>query len=254
MENLILAATPGEITAAGAWGHGLAHLSYRVGEGPHLFRANFPVAPRGGLMVIDDSHFRGGGEAETFCNEILRECAARKFHGVVCRFLSRPHAALTGAVSRLGELCHERGMALYVTEGYGGASHHARVILSTALSGGSLKERLDEAVSRFGSGRVCIWAERTAEDFLLPSPGGAGAPLTTEELQRRREETGAAVFFSPELCAHYFTYMAGEKGHFVLFDDAGSIRKKIHVAREAGIDTAFLPYGPLSDIMGELLG
>ena len=31
MENVILAATPGEITAAGAWGHGLAHLSYRVG-------------------------------------------------------------------------------------------------------------------------------------------------------------------------------------------------------------------------------
>ena len=205
-------------------------------------------------MVIDDSHFRGGGEAETFCHEVLRECAARKFHGVVCRFLARPHAVLSGAVSRRGALCRDRGMALYVTETYGGASPHARVMLSTALSGGSLKERLEEGVSHFGPHRVCIWVDRTAEDFLLPSPGGAGAPLTTDELQRRREESGAAVFFSPELCAHYFTYMAGEKGHFVLFDDAGSIRKKLRVAAEAGIDTAFLPYGPLADILGELLG
>ena len=47
--------------------------------------------------------------------------------------------------------------------------------------------------------------------------------------------------------------MAGEKGHFVLFDDAGSIRKKLRLAGEVGIDTAFLPYGPLSDIMGEIL-
>ena len=204
-------------------------------------------------MVIDDSHFRGGGEAETFCHEVLRECAARKFHGVVCRFLARPHAILTGAVSRLGELCHERGMTLYVTEGYGGASPHARVLLSTALSGGSLRQRLEEGIARFGTGRVCVWVDRTAEDFLLPSPGGAGAPLTLEELGRRREESGAAVFFSPELCAHYFTYMAGEKGHFVLFDDAGSIRKKLRVAAETGVGTAFLPYGPLSDIMGEIV-
>lgn len=251
---MILAATAGEITAAGAWGRPLAHMAYRVGGGPHLFRANFPVAPRGGLMVMDDAHFHEGEEPEPFCNEVLRECAARRFTGVVCRFRGRPHAVLTGAVSRLGEICRDRGLAFYVTEAYGGASAHAKVILSTALSGGSLRGRLEEAVDRFGPRRVCIWVERAAEDFLLPSPSGSGAPLTVEELRRRREESGAQVFFSPELCAHYFTYMSGEKGHFVLFDDAGSIRKKLRVAGEAGVDTAFLPYSQLGDLVGELLG
>ena len=45
MEKLFLAAKPGEINAAGGWGWPLAHLAYRVGGGPHLFRANGPVTP-----------------------------------------------------------------------------------------------------------------------------------------------------------------------------------------------------------------
>lgn len=205
-------------------------------------------------MVIDDAGFSGGGEAEGFCNEVLRECAARKFSGVVCRFLGRPAPVLSEAVGRLGELCRGRGLELFVSEAYGAAAPTARVLLSTALSGGSLQGRLEAAGEAFGSSRPAVWIERTAEDFLLPSPGGAGAPLTVEELERRRSEYGADVFFSGELCAHYFTYMAGEKGHFVLFDDAGSIRKKLRLAAGLGVRTAFLPWETTGDLLGELMG
>lgn len=254
MERLILAAKPGEVTSAGAWGQPLAHLAYRVGGGPHLFRANGPVTPQGGMMVIDDSGFSGGGEPEGFCNEVLRECAARRFTGVVCRFLARPAPVLTQAVGKLGELCRGRGLEFMVSEPYGSAVPGAGVLISTALSGGSLQGRLEAAGESFGPGRLAVWVERTAEDFLLPSPGGAGAPLSVEELERRRAEHGSDVFFSGELCAHYFTYRAGEKGHFVLFDDAGSIRKKLRLAAGLGIKTAFLPYEATGDLMGELLG
>ena len=252
--ELIIAAKPGEVTSAGAWGRPLAHLAYRVGGGPHLFRANGPVTPQGGLMVIDDAGFSGGGEAEGFCNEVLRECAARKFTGVVCRFQGRPAPVLGEAAGRLGELCRGRGLRLFVSEPYGSAAPNAGVLLSTALSGGSLQGRLEAAGETFGPGRLAIWIERTAEDFLLPSPSGAGAPLTVEELERRRSEYGADVFFSGELCAHYFTYMAGEKGHFVLFDDAGSIRKKLRLAEGLGVRTALLPWETTGDLLGELLG
>lgn len=254
MERLILAAKPGEVTSAGAWKLPLAHVAYRVGGGPHLFRANGPVTPQGGMMVMDDGGFSGGGEAEGFCNEVLRECAARKFTGVVCRFRERPAPVLSEAAQRLGELCRGRGLSCYVTEAYGAAAPAAGVVVSTALSGGSLQGRLEEARERFGPGRLAVWCDRAAEDFLLPSPNGAGAPLTVEELRRRREERGAEVFFSAELCAHYFTYMAGEKGHFVLFDDAGSIRKKLRLAAGLGVRTAFLPYETTADLLGELLG
>lgn len=252
-ERIVIAAKPGEITSAGSWEKPIAHLAYRVGGGPHLFRANGPVTPQGGFMVIDDTGFSGGGEAEGFCNEVLRECAARKFTGVVCRFQGRPAPVLTQAVEKLGELCRSRALECFVSEPYGSAAPSAGVLISTALSGGSLRGRLESAGDTFGLRRLALWVERTAEDFPLPSPSGTGAPLTVEELERRREEYGADIFFSGELCAHYFTYMAGEKGHFVLFDDAGSIRKKLRLGASLGIQTAFLPYATTQDLLGELL-
>lgn len=252
--ELMIAAKPGEVTSAGVWRRPLAHLAYRVGGGPHLFRANGPVTPQGGMMVMDDAGFSGGGEVGGFCNEVLRECAARRFTGVICRFQQRPVPILAEAVGKLGELCRGRGLALFVSEPYGAAAPTAGVLISTALSGGSLQGRLEAAGESFGPGRLAVWVERTAEDFLLPSPSGTGAPLTVEELERRRSEHGADVFFSPELCAHYFTYMAGEKGHFVLFDDAGSIRKKLGLAERLGVRTALLPFETTGDLLGELLG
>lgn len=252
-QRLILAVPPGSMTAAGRLGLPMAHLCYRVGGGPHLFRSSSPVAPRGGLLVMDAPRFQGGGEVETFCGEVLRECAARKFGGVVCRFDGRVHPQLEEAAGRLGEACAQRGLSCYVSEPYGAAAGRARVLIPTALSGGSLRSRLEEAQGRFGPERVCLWVNRVREDFLLPSPTGSGTPLTGSELEKLREEQERTVFFDHQLCAHYFTYMAGEQGHFVLFDDAGSLGKKLQIGRELGISTAFLPYEETWDILPQLL-
>lgn len=254
-QSLILAVRPGRIhDAGGSKGCGLplAHLAYRVGEGPHLFRANGPVTPHGGLMVMDAPRLDGTGEAEGFCHEVFRECAARKFTGVVCRFEGRVLPVLGEICARLSETCAQRGLFCCVSEPYGEDAPSAKVLLSTAVSGGSLESRLEEAGKRFGP-RLAVWVERSAEDFLLPSPAGAGAPLTWEELERRKSEHSGHVFFSSELCAHYFTYMTGEKAHFVLFDDAGSMRKKLQVAERAGVDTAFLPFDSVGEILREIL-
>ena len=72
-------------------------------------------------------------------------------------------------------------------------------------------------------------------------------------LERLRSERGGSVFFDHDLCAHYFTYMAGGEGHFVLFDDAGSICKKLRLAQELGVESAILPFDQVDDILGELL-
>lgn len=48
------------------------------------------------------------------------------------------------------------------------------------------------------------------------------------------------MFFSPDLCAHYFTYMSRETGaHFILFDDGESLEKKRTLAQELGISRFF---------------
>lgn len=252
--TLILTAPPNQSRAALRFGLPVAHTAYRVGGGPHLFRANMPISVRGGLMALDCVGFDGRGEAGPFCQEVLRECSARGYDGILCDFEGRPIPLLGEIVRTLASLTQKRGWPLYVTEAYGGSADSAKVLISSALSGGSLAQRLTEAVQRYGQDRVALAVERVAEDFYLPSPSGQGQPLSLEELRRLMEERSPSVFFSTELCAHYFTYMSRENGaHFVLFDDAGSIRKKLQVARGLGIRQAVLSYPQVEDLMEDIL-
>ena len=251
--QLILAAPPEDVTAAQAHGLTLAHMAYRVGGGPHLFRSNQPIPARGGLMYIDDGGFDGRGTPDAFCQEVVRECAARGFGGVVCAF-DRKLPLLSAVVEQLGPMLVRQGRSFYVSEPYGRCTATGRVLIPTALSGGSLRQRLGEAAERYGAGRVALAVERTAADFFLPSPDGQGRPLTREELAAKRRALSPSVFFSDELCARYFTYMNRQNGaHFVLFDDAGSIRKKLRLAEVLGIDRALLCYPEVSDLMGDIL-
>lgn len=252
--DLILTAPPADSRAALRFGLPVAHVAYRVGGGPHLFRANMPVSVRGGLMVMDNTGFDGRGECAPFCQEVLRECMARGFDGIICDFEGRPTPLLLQIVRELGAAARKRNWPLYVTEAYGSASDSARVLISSALSGGSLQQRLQEAVEQYGAERVALAVERVAVDFFLPSPTGQGIPLSREELAHRLEERTPSVFFSSELCAHYFTYMSRQNGaHFVLFDDAGSIRKKIQLARRLGIVQAVLAYPQVDDLLEDIL-
>ena len=251
--QLILAAPPEDVTAAQAHGLTLAHMAYRVGGGPHLFRSSQPNPPRGGLMYIDDGGFDGRGTPDAFCQEVVRECAARGFGGVICAF-DRKLPLLSAVVEQLGPMLVRQGRSFYVSEPYGRCTATGRVLIPTALSGGALRQRLGEAAERYGAGRVALAVERTAADFFLPSPDGQGRPLTREELKARLEERSPSVFFSDELCARYFTYMNRQSGaHFVLFDDAGSIRKKLRLAEVLGIDRALLCWPEVSDLMGDIL-
>lgn len=252
--ELILTVPPEGAKPTQANGLTPAHMAYRVGDGPHLFRAALPTASRGGYMVIDDVGFNGLGEATPLCHEILRECTARGFTGVICDFEAKPFQVLVRAVAQLGELLEKRGWPLLVPEAYAHASDKARVLVSSALSGGSLKQKLADAAERYGQPRVVLAVERTALDFYLPSPTGQGAPLTRGELAARMEDLAPSVFFSDELCAHYFTYMSKQNGaHFILFDDAGSIRKKLYIARSLGITAAVLAWPQVDDILEAVL-
>ena len=74
-------------------------------------------------------------------------------------------------------------------------------------------------------------------------------PLTREELRQRLEERAPSVFFSSELCAHYFTYMSRESGaHFVLFDDGATLRRKLEAAQSLDIRTVLAPWPEIADV------
>ncbi|MPM45298.1 hypothetical protein SDC9_91984 [bioreactor metagenome] len=252
--RLILTAPPDSVTAAQGYGLPVAHMAYRLGPGLRLLRAQLPLTARGGLMLIGDEDFDGSGDPALFCQEVIKECAARGFDGVMLD-LERPVSPLLGkVVSELSALLVKRGWPLFVPEEYARFAEKSRVMISSALSGGSLAQRLEEAVRQYGPARIALCVERTAEDFYLPAPEGRGAPLTRENLRRRIAERSPTVFYSKELCARYFTYMSRQSGaHFVMFDDAETMRRKLLLADSLNIRSAILAYPQVDDLLDEIL-
>ena len=88
-DTFIVTVPPQQLRTVQGWNATPAHLAYRVGRGPHLFRAGGPTAPRGGLMVVGDRGFDGMGAVGPFCQEVVRECQARSFSGVILDFEGR---------------------------------------------------------------------------------------------------------------------------------------------------------------------
>lgn len=244
-DTFIITLTPRQLPALRGWQATPAHLAYRLGPGPHLFRAD-NAALKGGLMVVDDRDFDGLGNTGPLCQEILRECQARAFSGCILDFENRL-PPLEQIAEQLDEPFARRGWSLYVPEHYGPRAPHARVMIPSALSGGSLQRRLEEALERFGESRTVLALEKAAEDFFLPSPTGSGQPLTEEQLEELKQRLSPSVFFSGDLCARYFTYMSRENGaHFVLFDDGDTLRRKVEVAHKLGIRAFLAPWSDLA--------
>ena len=253
-QQILLTAPPADCQRAMAYGVPVAHMAYRVGPGGRLYRSNLPLTLRGGLMALDAAGFEGRGDPGQLCREILRECGVRKFDGILCDFDGPAVPFLEQTVRQLGQATHQRGWPLYVTEEYGGASEFSRVLLPTAISGGTLEERLRTALNRYGSGRVTLAAQRAAEDYTLPSAVGQGRPLTRAELADRVTRFSPAVYFDHGLCAHHFTYMDQGVAHFVLFDDSDSLLRKLSLARDLGIERAVFAFPEVEDILPQLLG
>ena len=253
MDSMILTVPPDRLREL----YGLpaipAHLIYRMGKGPHLFRVGTTLPPKGGFMLLDCRRFDGFGSTPPFCQEVIRECVARGFTGIVCDFEGGCLPPLEQIVLELGNQCFRRTWTLIVPEAYGHCSQHTKVMISSALSGGSLFQRLQEAQERFGRDRVVLAVQRVAEDFFLPSPTGGGVPLSQESLQQLIEEKSPSIFFSNELCARYFTYMSPETGaHFVLFDDGSTLKKKIEGAHGLGIHTVLAAWPEVADVSLQL--
>ena len=253
MKELLLALPAGQETQGGAFGLTPAYMAYRVGLGPRLLGARLPDALRGGLMQVDCAGFDGMGDPVGCCRQILGECRRRGYRGIVCDFEGMPSDCLCKMVEILDRNCNAQGWALYVPEGYARCAPNGRVLIPSALTHGTLERRLREAAERYGPHRVVLAVEWVREDFPLPA-GGRGEPLAVDALEGMLQRLEPAVFFDKGLCAHYFTYMAGPKAHFVLFDTPRSIREKLAAADRLGLCAALLPQPEIEPHLEEIFG
>lgn len=221
--------------------------AYRLG--PRLLSAvgNAPV--QGGLMLVGDS--RECGSSDVLARDIMRECLRRKYDGVVLDWYH--NGADRGTLTaRIGQLCAQYGCRLFVPEPYAAYAAHATVLINTAVTNGTLKGYLNDAVRRFGASRIALDLERLRLDFTLPHSSNIRRPLSAPELRRLKE--GKPVYDSQELCTRYFNYRSGNDNHYVLFDDARTLRTKASAAENMGIREGFFMLPEVADIAVELLG
>lgn len=240
----IIAAEPKEIKNASSFRQPLAHIAYKIGRDARLYRAEDAAGIEGGYMIVSSD-----GDVlpdEYTVTEIINECKSRRFKGVFANF---------GPTPLLGELSKalaEQNLRLIVTENLGSEHPYAWVLISSALSGGTLRRRLGEAIGKYGAGRIVLDIERIIREFVPPAYDGEGRIVSKEEFKTLKARYSPTPFFSHELCCNYFIFFEGGRPHIVLYDNLGSIKNKLFTASSLGIDKAMFLYSEIYDLMSNL--
>ena len=191
---------------------------------------------------------------EAVIRDILSLCRQRDFRGVVLDLEGPPTPWSSRLIPRLEQALLKTGRALFLPERYSRYSSGAFLFVSSSLSGGSFLRRMEELSAQYGPDRLVLSLRRTSASFSLPAGSGRGEPLSKETLQGYLNKLEPHVFFSPDLCACYFTYLSRSRGpRFVLFDTADSIRRKRDLAGKAGIRRFFYLYPELEDLFPAIL-
>ncbi len=249
-----------------------AYAAYQIGENSALSRGNIPLQTRGGLICVSDRDAPAVNQPDSLGSAITRECGRRGCTGAILDFEQPPREDLWTLTALLSRQARETRRKLYIPRSYADAAPDAVRFINTAVSGGNFREYLQEEIANAkGADRVALDIQRLRMDFRLPAPDGEGEILNPEQFQTLSD--GKAVFFSPDLCARYFTFteqiparsvpddqIPGEKtyyaqtgaAHFVLFDDADTINTKLKIGAELGIDTAFLLWSEIREFIGDL--
>lgn len=250
--QLYITATPEQYRFIAGRGFRLAHSAYQISQDGHLHRRAVSKYTQNGLLALHMQAPPPLAHPETLCNEILRECVNRGFEGVVADLGSGVTPDRATFLSALAPALQRGKRSLFVPAAYGRHVPTACVLINTALSGGTLSTLLSDACQTFGAHRVALDVERLRMDFLLPSPTGEGALLDRTAFEALMNALSPNVFFSHELCAKYFTYQKEGRSHFVLFDDADTIRFKLRLGRKLDLRRAFLLYSEVEDLLDQL--
>lgn len=249
--QLFLSVTAAQTQEAARYTRTLAHRSYRIGPESTLLRQSMLLQTRGGLLSVSSQDAPVVDDPEALCAAVLRECSRRGYSGAVLDFQTPVRSDLERFAGHLARMLSANRRSLYVPESCASAAPGAFAMISTALSGGNLQERLRDALGQF-SGRAALLVERVRMDFTLPARTGEGTPLTAQELEALMERESPSVFFSQDLCARYFTYSRSGQGHFVLFDDGETIAHKLRTGTTLGFPAAFLRVSQVQDLLASL--
>ena len=246
--NIFLSAPPEEASRVPA-NYPLSIMAYRIGRGFHLYRTIIPNI-KAQIMDIDFTGFTGYGPHQLLISEIMRECAYCGYSGISLGIASKPEHPISAFCSLLCETCSRYNITVYLPEMLASCCNSGVVLIPGQNTYGTYDEYLDRMCSKYGASRLALELERVYSDFVLPSPSAVGSILSQ---QRFCELCNGPSFYSPELCSQYSSYISSGKVHLVLWDDADSLNDKISHAKRFGIQTGFLYFPHVRDIVGDLV-
>ncbi len=246
--QLHLLLTPDHLEAGLALTGHLAHVAFCVGEDGALLTRTLPTALRGGQLVLRCEAPFPTAAAENLAREVMHAAVCRNFGGILLDATAMP--CVFALIGQLVPLCRYYKRKLYIPECCAAATQEAMVLICTALSGGSLRQRLEESCALYGGNRIALDLQRLMMEFPLPCPTGVGTPLSAAQLQKLRP--GHSTYYCSELCAHYFTHRSDSETRFVLFDDADTLGRKMELAESFGITEAFVTWPEAEDILPQL--
>ena len=245
--QLYLAASPH--TTPRPWKGGRIHMAYCVDREGALLRSALTESLQGGLLGLSIPVSPPAQSCGALCDGLLAECRQHAFAGVFADWEADGEADW---LPLLEERLSCAGRTLYLPEAVAPCTRQSGVLICTALSGGSLRQRLQEAIARWGVSRVVVDVQRLCMDFPLPCPDGEGRLILPTQKSVQEKLRSARSFYSQELCARYYTYLAPDGGHLVLYDDAATLRSKLRLAQSLGIKQGFFMYPEVSDILPQL--
>lgn len=126
------------------------------------------------------------------------------------------------------------GQRLLVPEVWRNVLQTAGILISSSLSGGTLRDRFAEA-DLVAPGRCWLRLENLRMRFSLPCPDGCGTPLAENDLAQILSEDSS--FYSPELCCRYCYDLPDS---IVLYDTAQTQQEKLTMAAHMGFCGAVL--------------
>ncbi len=245
-ETKIYLSAPAEFAAEASLHGPVSVMAYRVGRDRHLYRLPLP-ARRFALMEVDGSSFTGFGPHRALIGELTGEARRRGYRGLrIC--LPRPTPQLCAFAGALDAEARRLGLALFLPEAYAHAAPAARLTLPAQNTAGTFEGRISKLRALYGPERLAPTLERAYTDFALPARTGHGTAL------RNPPALLGTAFYAAQLCANYASYARAGRAHLVVWDDLGTLRRKLSVLRQLGIGAAFLYYPHAADLLPALLG
>lgn len=249
--RVYLAANAQDAVNAEKLGLPCVYLFYRIGENGTLQRAQLPAAARGGMMGIFEAPGLATADPDKLARDIGGESARRGYAGVMLDLTST--VGMLTPLSNLSQSLRKLNIVHYVPVELASAAPGAKLVVSTAVSGGSFSQLLDEACARWGADNICLDITRTRSAFEMPGWSPEGRTLQKDEFSEMLQKHMSSVFFSPELCAKYFTCREGGKAQFIVFDDADTAAYKVDLARRRGLPAVFLLYSEWGALAREII-